>query len=708
MACALAGSLAPPRAPDEPPPWLDEAQADAFRLVLQILRSEGAALSAEPVGSGKTFLALAVARAFSTTPPVCLVPAALISQWHAIAERLSMPIHLWSHSRLSLGQLPPAAPSLVIVDESHHFRNPAIRRYRTLAPWLIGRRVLLLSATPVVNRSSDLYHQLHLGLRDDALSSHGAPSLRSAFDRNELPPAFGKFVVQRLNAAFAPSRRSRSEVQESGATGLFASLDALHLSTQPEVAALLRMVLYRSAASSAAALLAALRRYRHLLLHAQDALRAGRPVGRRHLRAMIGGSDEQLLIWPLLPAEIGEGDLRLEDLPALAELIGAAAALAEQPDAKAMRLNALLGDGVPSLVFVTARETIRYLRGCLSDRWVAWCTGSSAGIGGTSLPRRQVLELFRPGRQGTETSVPPATRTLLTTDVAAEGLNLQRAGRVVHYDLPWTDVRLAQRDGRAIRRGSHWSRVSVVQFLPCALVEDRLRQARALARKATLPGLVGLGPDGRHTWRWRREVATDLPVEGIGGVAAVSSLVDGVLAGVSLERDRERIVSALYWREAEGAWSDDPSAVEPRLSEALHATGLEAPSTAEVYHAISSLAPVVRGLLCLASAPDHTGAPPRLAPRRLGKRIRGLAIAAARRRDAGALAVLGPALQFCAGGHTAGEALLIETLLEMRDAELLAALATLPRPSCRRGPHVPHLTGLILFRRCAGAGSVGG
>ncbi|MBI3746094.1 MAG: hypothetical protein HY264_06140 [Chloroflexi bacterium] len=43
--------------------------------------------------------------------------------------------------------------------------------------------------------------------------------------------------------------------------------------------------------------------------------------------------------------------------------------------------------------------------------------------------------------------------TLLASDVAAEGLNLQRAGRIVHYDLPWTAVRLEQRDGRALRQG---------------------------------------------------------------------------------------------------------------------------------------------------------------------------------------------------------------------------------------------------------------
>src|SRR5207248_79888 len=42
---------------------------------------------------------------------------------------------------------------------------------------------------------------------------------------------------------------------------------------------------------------------------------------------------------------------------------------------------------------------------------------------------------------------------LVCTDLAAEGLNLQRAGMVVHYDVPWNPVRIDQRNGRACRIG---------------------------------------------------------------------------------------------------------------------------------------------------------------------------------------------------------------------------------------------------------------
>jgi len=304
VARALANSLAPQRAQDEPPPWLDSAQGDAFQLLLHTVRAEGAALCAEPVGSGKTYLALAVAQALCREPAVCLVPASLVPQWKLTAQRLEVPVVVWSHSRLSRGRLPPGAPPLVVVDESHHFRHPGIRRYQTLAPWLVGRRVLLLSATPIVNSPEDLYHQLHLGLRDDALAEEGAPSLRAAFGRSSVPAALGRFVVQRLGTASIPVSRHLAEVIDSGALPLLARLDRLALSSHPEVAALVRSAFLRAATSSAAALLATLRRYQHLLMHAEDARAAGHPIDRKRLRQVIGRSDAQLLFWSLLPAAL--------------------------------------------------------------------------------------------------------------------------------------------------------------------------------------------------------------------------------------------------------------------------------------------------------------------------------------------------------------------------------------------------------------------
>src|SRR5207247_4593370 len=57
-------------------------------------------------------------------------------------------------------------------------------------------------------------------------------------------------------------------------------------------------------------------------------------------------------------------------------------------------------------------------------------------------------------------------QTLICTDLASEGLNLQRAGVVVHYDIPWNPVKLDQRNGRAWRIGQTRESVKAIYFIP--------------------------------------------------------------------------------------------------------------------------------------------------------------------------------------------------------------------------------------------------
>src|SRR6266536_3505029 len=102
VAAALARSLAPAQADDPAPGWLWPEQIGSFRRALWAVRCYRGALLADPVGTGKTYVALAVAAALNRSrPAVCLVPAALIEQWGEVARRLRLSITLWSHERVS-------------------------------------------------------------------------------------------------------------------------------------------------------------------------------------------------------------------------------------------------------------------------------------------------------------------------------------------------------------------------------------------------------------------------------------------------------------------------------------------------------------------------------------------------------------------------------------------------------------------------------
>ncbi len=522
--------------------------------------------------------------------------------------------------------------------------------------------------------------------------------MRTAFDRDTVPPALGRFVIQRTVTAAVPLRRHRDEVVTSGAVPLLPRLDALGLSSHPEIAALVRTVLLHAAASSPAALLATLRRYRHLLLQARDALAAGVPPDRRSLRRITGTSPEQLVMWSLLPPLGEEGELLLADLPGVENLIAETRRVADQPDPKSSRLTAILADDVPTLVYVTARETITYLRRHLPDRWLAWCSGERAGVGRTVMPRGDVLSWFRPDAPRHPPTLPGRPRTLLTTDVTAEGLDLQGAGRVVHYDLPWTEVRLAQRDGRAARRGSARTHVDIIRFLPDHEIEGRLRQLQSLTRKSGLPSRYGLGSTGRLMWRWRGDLADELAGPQVEGLSAVQSSRAGTVAGVVLERDTHPVVSAVLVRNGEMEWAADAREIRERLHEAAHGAPVPPPQGEELQTILSALAPSVRALLREASLGRVAGLPSRPATLALGKRLRRMAETAARRRDASQLALLERGLRFCTRGHTAGESMLIESLAGRSDAELLAGLKQTPSCPAPLSPLRPRLTGLIVFR----------
>lgn len=289
VAASLAQSLAPSEAADAPPPWLFPEQARSFRRALDAVRRYGGGVLADPVGSGKTYVALAIAAALNRGPTACLVPATLMDQWETAAARVAVPVALCSHQQVSRGRLPKSTRGLVVIDESHHFRNSRTRRYAYLAPWLVGRPALLVTATPVVNRVRDLANQLLLTVRDDALVLEGIVSLRALLARGCSAPALGRVVIESDPVTERRPRRiprlsSSTAAEGASMRGVVGMVGRLRLSRNDSIAGLLRGVLLRAGGSSPAALTAALRRYRRLLLHARDALAAGQRLDRSELR----------------------------------------------------------------------------------------------------------------------------------------------------------------------------------------------------------------------------------------------------------------------------------------------------------------------------------------------------------------------------------------------------------------------------------------
>jgi len=435
-------------------------------------------------------VALGVALARGQTATV-IGPAALRAQWLAASRRAGAPIAFSSTESLSRGREPHGS-ELVVIDEAHHFRNPGTRRYGVLARWLTRRQALLLTATPLVNRVEDVVALLRLFLPDDALRAAGIASLVELRDRPALIRNAWQAVAVARNAREAgiafglPRRRvcapiACPPVDPPRLAELIDLIDALETPGTDEPRALLQLLLLRALASSGTALHASAQHHLRFVERSIEAAREGVALERRSFKKLVAtGDPDQLGFLPfLLEAGGPPGDVNAlqRDRDRLRQI----SLLSRCHDPKARALQALLKARKPearAVVFVNTVRTAHYLARLLP------CAVALTGAGGWTragrLPARDAILPFHPSGR------PPAhldARVLVATDVAGEGLDLQGANLVVHYDLPWTAARLAQRMGRVRRLGSPHRTVDERAFIPVTPLAERLLVVTRLLAK---------------------------------------------------------------------------------------------------------------------------------------------------------------------------------------------------------------------------------
>ncbi len=668
----MRAALQPPRADDTPPAWLLPHQLDAWRRGRAALARFGCVLIAEDVGRGKTWIALALA---STDPhPVTVVaPAVLESQWRVAAASAGVRIDWHSVERVSRGMAPPARP-VVIIDEAHRFRNHATHRVACIAPWLVGRRAILCTATPIVNCVQDLCALLDLVLPDDALAWEGVASIAGIRDEAGPPACLDRLIVRTAVGTSSIRREVRAlgagPAEECRAAIGVGAVGTLALSRSRPIARLVRSTLLDALASSDAAFVAALRRYRALLAHARDAGGASRSV----LRRFAGAALEQTALWSLIDDCIDDGDLAIGDLPRVEQFLDSHV---PADHAWMADLRAAIDDDIPTVCFTRHHATAGGLRRALGDS-CAWISGTAAGVGAIRLARSQVLRAFGPQR-GAWTLMRRAPRILITTDVAAEGLDLQGAGRVVHVDLPWTAMRVEQREGRLCRLGQQHDHVAVIVREPAAIIEERLAPRARVARKA------------EAAERWLGELVRTPPnassYAGPAGVVIVRTCgADIAMMLLEVRHEAGRSLRLLTWRD--GTWVDGAPDLDTLLSRAA-----SSPPTDIVSAAFD--------LLCQ-EAISKVLTRPRLAttaPAVLVARLHRLATQAARRRDASTLAHLDRVLRFSAHSQSRGGRMLLERLAGASDAEILRVPVP-DRP--QRAPATARVVAAVVFRSGSG------
>ncbi len=419
-------------------------QVRAARTALRRLRGRG--LLADEVGLGKTIEAGLVLKEYlvrqMATRVLILTPPGLVEQWQEeLATKFDLPdfvtsnhpdfralgAQAWSHFPYVIASLATARRTehlaavtaqeydLVIVDEAHHLKN------RTSASWqlvngLQKKYILLLTATPVQNRLTELYNLVTV-LKPGQLKSpkeftqqfvvRGDPRLprNRALLRELLADVMVRHTRSQISLKLPPRRAHTIRIKlHADEQAFYDELEILlRRMVEDRITPAHRfgiVTLLCEAGSSAAAAVSTLRSLAEIaaLAHYRDALL--RLAARAH---DIGASAKTDALLKLLSAQLtaGRGDkvIVFTQFRATQEML-------------AMRLQQ---EGVPFVLY-------------------------HGGL--TIMQKDEAIRSFHE-------SLP----VLLSTEAAGEGRNLQFCRALVNFDLPWNPMRIEQRVGRIHRVG---------------------------------------------------------------------------------------------------------------------------------------------------------------------------------------------------------------------------------------------------------------
>ena len=178
---------------------LTQFQEDAVKKARTTLEMYDGVMIADSVGLGKTWIGKRLLEDYAyhlRQKALVICPASLRDMWkHELAEA-TIPVTILSQEELGQKDFPAdeyGDADLILIDESHNFRNSSTQRYDNLSA-LIGlnggrgrdgfrKKLILLTATPISNDLLDLYNQIGLVTQGDRgyFASIGIGDLRRYF-----------------------------------------------------------------------------------------------------------------------------------------------------------------------------------------------------------------------------------------------------------------------------------------------------------------------------------------------------------------------------------------------------------------------------------------------------------------------------------------------------------------------------------------------
>lgn len=191
-------------------------QKAAIRQAIRYLNRYNGVFVSDVVGFGKTFIGAGLLRQLRERSLI-LCPARLTEMWEDFAEKFEIDARVLSHGMLYQGIYddesalkPFESRDVVLIDESHHFRNNDIKRYRELQPFLTGKKVILVTATPQNTSVWNIYNQIKLFHQtEENIFPVEESHLRNLFRKAEE----GRFHLREL-LKYILIRRTRNHIKK--------------------------------------------------------------------------------------------------------------------------------------------------------------------------------------------------------------------------------------------------------------------------------------------------------------------------------------------------------------------------------------------------------------------------------------------------------------------------------------------------------------
>lgn len=152
-------------------PKLYEFQRLAVEQCLNMIDHYGGVIVGDVVGLGKTYVGIAILQHLSQAQgrPLIICPPALESMWIEFCDNYEVDALVISRGKLQnksneLTKFKYKSRNIVLIDESHRFKNSHPNQYQNLHQFMQERKAkaILLTATPYSNKAEDIKNQLML------------------------------------------------------------------------------------------------------------------------------------------------------------------------------------------------------------------------------------------------------------------------------------------------------------------------------------------------------------------------------------------------------------------------------------------------------------------------------------------------------------------------------------------------------------------